>query len=378
MGKARVVVVTGGSAGVGRAVARTFARHGDRVAVLARGEERVRAACLELREMGADALGIVVDVADAAQVENAAQRIEHELGPISVWVNNAATTVFAPVVETTPDEFRQVTQVTYLGTVHGTLAALRRMRRRNQGTIVQVGSALAYRSIPLQSAYCGSKAAIRGFTDSLRSELIRERSAIRLTMVQLCAFNTPQFDWARNKLGTRTQPVPPIFQPELAGEAIFHAAAHPRREVWVGWPAVKAILSTRVLPGLGDRLAAGQAWDGQQTREPAPVDEPGSLFAPVPGRFGAHGRFDAEARRRSIQWSLSRHRTGAAAAAAAVALGGLAWLMLPRRPAGRPAPTSSTRSSAESDAQIPVIRAATSSESQYPSHQWQKPAGRIA
>jgi NAD(P)-dependent dehydrogenase (short-subunit alcohol dehydrogenase family) len=355
MSKARVVVVTGGSAGVGRAVARTFARHGDRVAVLARGEERVRATCLELREIGAEALGIVVDVADAAQVENAAERIERELGPIAVWVNNAATTVFAPVVDTTPEEFRQVTQVTYLGTVHGTLAALRCMRRRNRGAIVQVGSALAYRSIPLQSAYCGAKAAIRGFTDSLRSELIREGSAIQLTMVQLCAFNTPQFDWARNKLGTRVQPVPPIFQPELAADAIFHAAAHPRREVWVGWPAVKAILSSRVLPGLGDRLAAGQAWDGQQTMEPAPVGEPGSLFAPVPGFFGAHGRFEAEAQRHSMQWSVSRHRTGVAAAA--LALGGLAWILLPRRPAGRPA---------------------NSSEAQYPSHQWQQPAGRVA
>lgn len=328
MRKARVVVVTGGSAGVGRAVARAFARRGDRVAILARGEERVGATCLELREMGAEALGIVVDVADAAQVENAAERIDRELGPISVWVNNAATTVFAPVVDTTPEEFHQVTQVNYLGTVHGTLAALRSMRRRNRGTIVQVGSALAYRSIPLQSAYCGAKAAIRGFTDSLRSELIREHSAIRLTMVQLCAFNTPQFDWARNKLGTRVKPVPPIFQPELAADAIVHAAAHPRREVWVGWPAVKAILSTRVLPGLGDRLAAGQAWDGQQTLEPAPVDEPGSLFAPVTGFFAAHGRFDAEAHGISMQWQLSKHRAGAALAA--LALGGLAYALLPR------------------------------------------------
>lgn len=323
----RVVVITGGSAGVGRAAAQAFARHGDRIAILARGEERVLEACAELQALGVAALGLVVDVADAAQVEAAADRIERELGPISVWVNNAATTVFAPVIDTTAEEYRQVTAVTYLGTVHGTLAALRRMRPRNHGCIVQVGSALAYRSIPLQSAYCASKAAIRGFTDSLRSELIRDGSRVRLTMVQLSAFNTPQFDWTRNKLPRKVQPVPPIFQPEVAGEAILHASLAPRREVWVGWPAVKSILSTRIVPGLGDRLAAQAAYDGQQTPEAAPDDPADNLFQPAPGRFGAHGRFDARARGGSLQWQLSKHRQ-AVAAAALLALGGVAaaWL----------------------------------------------------
>ncbi len=328
MARSRVVVVTGGSAGIGRAAALAFARNGDQVAVLARGEDRLQDTCRELRAAGATALGIAVDVADAAQVEEAAGRIERELGPITVWVNNAATTVFAPVVDTTAEEFRRVAEVTYLGTVHGTLAALRRMLPRNQGCIVQVGSALAYRSIPLQSAYCASKAAIRGFTDSLRSELIRDASRVRLTMVQLSAFNTPQFDWARNKLPRRVQPVPPIFQPEVAGDAILHASLEPRRELWVGWPAVKSILSTRILPGVGDRLAARMAYDGQQTDEAAPPGQADALMAPVAGDFGAHGRFDDRSRGSSLQWQLSRHRQ-AVAAATLVAIGGMtaAWLL---------------------------------------------------
>jgi NAD(P)-dependent dehydrogenase (short-subunit alcohol dehydrogenase family) len=308
MSRPRVAVITGGSAGVGRATARAFADAGYRVALLARGEDRLRAACAELLAAGHAALGQVVDVADAAQVERAAERVERELGEISVWVNNAATTVFGPVVDITAEEFEQVTRVTYLGTVHGTLAALRRMRPRGRGCIVQVGSALAYRSIPLQSAYCAAKAAIRGFTDSLRSELIREQSQVQLTMVHLSAFNTPQFDWARSRLPRQLQPVPPIFQPEVAADAIVHAARHPRREFWVGWPAVKAILSTRLVPGLGDRLAASTAYDGQQTPEPAVADRPDNLFAPVAGGYAAHGRFDAQARRRSLQWHLSKHR----------------------------------------------------------------------
>lgn len=329
MGKPRVVVITGGSAGVGRAAALAFAGNGDSVAILARGEDRLRVACAELRALGVPALGLRVDVADAAQVESAAERVERELGPIGVWVNNAATTVFAPVARTGADEYRRVTEVTYLGTVHGTLAALRRMRPRNEGCIVQVGSALAYRSIPLQSAYCASKAAIRGFTDSLRSELIRERSRIRLTMVQLSAFNTPQFDWARNKLPKKVQPVPPIFQPEVAADAILHASLFPRRELWVGWPAAKSILSTRILPGLGDRLAASMAYDGQQAPDPAPARQQDSLFASVPGDFGAHGRFDGRAGSSSLQWQLSKHR-GAVAAVAMLALGGAAAAMLVR------------------------------------------------
>ena len=303
-----IVVIAGGSAGIGRATALAFARRGDRVAVLAREPLRLAAACDELREGGATVLGIAVDVADAEQVEIAAERIERELGPISIWVNNAATTVFAPVIHTTPAEFKRVIEVGYLGAVHGTLAALKRMRARDHGCIVQTGSALAYRSIPLQAAYCAAKAAIRGFTDALRCELIHDRSQVRVTMVQLSAFNTPQFDWARSRLPRRLQPLPPIFQPEVAAEAIVWAATHRCRELWVGWPAVRAIVSSRLLPGLGDRIAARQAWDGQQTQETAPAQRPDNLFEPVPGPFGAHGRFDARARRHSLQWRLSRWR----------------------------------------------------------------------
>ncbi len=293
-----IAVITGGSAGVGRATARAFARAGYSVAVLAREPQRVEATCAEIRNSGVNALGIPTDVADAAQVERAAERIERELGPISVWVNNASTTVFARVLDMTAEEYRQVTAVAYLGVVHGTMAALRRMHPRNRGVIIQTGSALAYRSIPLQSAYCAAKAAIRGFTDALRCELIHDRSLVRLTMVQLSAFNTPQFDWARSKLPRRLQPVPPIFQPEMAADAIVRAALNPKREVWVGWPAVKAILSTRLFPGLGDRLAARDAYESQMTDEPAEPDRLDNLFQPVPGDFGAHGRFDDRARPR--------------------------------------------------------------------------------
>ena len=231
-----VVVVTGGTAGVGLAAVRAFAQRGDWIAILAREPDRLARVCSELRDLGILALGIPVDVADAQQVEAAASRIELELGLITIWVNNVSTTVFAPVAETTAAEYRRVTEVVYLGAVHGTLAALKRMSARNHGCIVQTGSALAYRSIPLQSAYCGAKAAIRGFTDSLRSELVHDHSSVRLTMVHLSAFNTPQFDWCRSKLPRRAQPVPPIFQPEIAGEAIVWAATHGPREVWAGQP----------------------------------------------------------------------------------------------------------------------------------------------
>lgn len=304
----QIAVVTGASAGVGRAAARAFARAGYHVGILARDPQRVERACEEIRSDGGHALGLTVDVADAAQVERAAERIEQELGPIAVWVNNASTTVFARVLDMSAAEYRQVTAVTYLGVVHGTLAALKRMQPRDQGVIVQTGSALAYRSIPLQSAYCAAKAAIRGFTDSLRCELIHDRSHVRLTMVQLAAFNTPQFDWVRSKLPRRLQPVPPIFQPEIAAEAIVRAAQHRARELWVGWPAVKTILSTRLFPGLGDRFAARNAYEAQMTDEPAAADRADNLFEPVPGNFGAHGRFDARAKSWSAQWSLSKLR----------------------------------------------------------------------
>lgn len=310
MSRPEIVVITGGSSGIGRATAMAFARRGDWVALLARDPRRLEAACAELREAGATVLGIPVDVADADQVEQAAQRVERELGLITIWINNVSVTVFAPVLDTTAQEFRRVTEVAYLGGVHGTLAALRRMQARNQGCIVQTGSALAYRSIPLQAAYCAAKAALRGFTDALRCELIHERSRVRVTMVQLSAFNTPQFDWSRNKLAHAVQPVPPIFQPEIAADAIVWAATHRQRELWVGWPAVKAILSSRLAPGVGDWMAARTAYSAQQDEFGPPVrKDGGNLFAPVAGLQGAHGRFDARSRQQSVQlWFAQRHR----------------------------------------------------------------------
>jgi NAD(P)-dependent dehydrogenase (short-subunit alcohol dehydrogenase family) len=337
----QIAVVAGGSAGIGRAAVEAFARRGYWVAVLARGNERLESTCAAVRAAGGRALAVPTDVADAKQVEQAAALIERELGPISIWVNNASTTVFARAQDTTAEEYLRVTEVSYLGVVHGTLAALRRMQPRGSGVIIQTGSALAYRSIPLQSAYCGAKAAIRGFTDALRCELIHDRSNIRLTMVQLSAFNTPQFDWARSKLPRRLQPVPPIFQPELAGEALVWAAMHRRRELWVGWPAVKSILAARLLPGgFGDRKAARDAYDSQQTGESARADRIDNLFAPAPGDFGTHGRFDTSARATSFAWLLSRHRwlmaSLAVLAAAIVALASVASANDAPRASSRP------------------------------------------
>ncbi len=280
---AKIVVITGAGAGVGRATVREFARHGCDVALLSRDPERLAAAADEARQCGVRALPIPTDVADADAVEAAAAQVEHELGPIDVWVNVAMATVFAPVSKLLPEEVARGTAVTYLGQVHGMMAALRRMRERNRGSIVNVGSALAYRSVPLQSVYCGAKFAIRGFTDSLRSELIHDRLNISLSMVDLPAVNTPQFNWALNKMGRRPQPVPPIFQPEVAARAIYHAALHPRRQTWIGFPTVKAILANRIAPGLLDRYLAKDGYSGQLTNERAPDDAPGNLFHPVPG-----------------------------------------------------------------------------------------------
>ncbi len=304
----KVVVVTGASAGIGRATARAFAQAGADVALLARGRDGLEAARREIEGLGRRALVIPLDIADADQVDAAAARVERDLGPIDVWVNNAMATVFSRFVDMTPEEFKRATEVTYLGTVYGTLAALKRMRPRDRGMIVQVGSALAYRAIPLQAVYCGAKFAVRGFTDALRCELLHERSRVRLTMVQLCAFNTPQFDWSRTHLARRAQPVPPIYQPEMAAAAIVWAARRPRRELWVGGPAVRAILAQHVAPGLADRLAARRAWDGQMTEEPLPAYHRDNLFEPVPGDHGAHGRFDVRARRCRWQLWMTTHR----------------------------------------------------------------------
>lgn len=323
MGK--IVVITGAGAGVGRATMAEFARNGCDVALLSRDPERLEDAAREARAHGVRALPIPTDVADADAVEAAATRVEDELGPIDVWVNVAMATVFSPVSKLTAAEVERGTAVTYLGQVHGMMAALRRMAPRNRGSIVNVGSALAYRSVPLQSVYCGAKFAIRGFTDSLRSELIHDRLAISVSMVDLPAVNTPQFDWALNKTGRKAQPVPPIFQPEIPARAIYRAAFHPRRQTWIGFPTVKAILANRIAPGLIDRYLARAGYSGQLRAEPVDAGAPNNLFHPVPGNYGAHGAFDARARNRSWEVFTSRHRN---ALWAAVAVGAVMTLDL--------------------------------------------------
>lgn len=290
-----VVVITGATAGVGRATARRFARDGARIALLARGEEGLEATAREVEELGGAAIPIPTDVGDPDAVVWACELIEKDVGPIDVWINNAMTTVFGRASDVSPAEWRRVTEVTYLGYVWGTLAALRGMRARDRGTIVQVGSALAYRSIPLQAPYCAAKHAIRGFTDSLRSELLHDGVDVHLTMVQLPALNTPQFDWCLNKMSRRPQPVPPIYQPELAAEAIHWAAHHRRREIYVAGPTIQAILGNKIAPGVLDHYLASRAWTGQLTDEEVVPDARSNLFEAVPGDHGAHGRFDARA-----------------------------------------------------------------------------------
>ena len=321
-----VTVITGASAGVGRATARAFAHHGARrIGLLARGQAGLDATRRELEELGVQVCAVPCDVADAAAVEDAAARIESELGPIDVWVNNAMSTVFARVVDTSAEEFRRVTEVTYLGFVHGTLSALRRMVPRRRGVIVQVGSALSYRGIPLQAGYCASKHAIVGFTESLRTELMHDKTGVQVTMVHLPAMNTPQFGWVRTRLHRHPQPVPPIYQPEVAAEAIVYAAENPRRrEHFVGMSTVITVLGNKLLPGLGDRYLARKGIQSQLTDLPIPEDRPDNLFEPVPGEQGAHGIFDAEAKDRSLQALVSTHRGLAAGAASGAALVALA------------------------------------------------------
>jgi len=316
----RVVVITGGSAGLGRAAARAFAHKGAHVALLARGEERLSQAQREVESAGVRCLAVPTDVADASAVEDAATRIEETLGPVDVWVNNAMTSVFSPVHELDADEVRRVVEVNYLGSVNGILAALRRMRARDRGTIVQVGSALAYRAIPLQASYCASKFAIRGFVDSLRCELLHDKSGIRVTSVHMPALNTPQFGWVRSRLPFHPQPVPPIYQPEVAARTIVWAADHPRREYWVGYPTVGAIAANLFVPGLLDRYLARTNFEAQQTDQPVSPDRPDNLDKPVPGTQGAHGIFDAEAKDRSVQSQLSMHRRLTAGTVSGVAL----------------------------------------------------------
>ena len=314
-----VVVITGASAGVGRATVREFARRGAWIGLLARGRDGLDAAKTEVEEAGGRALALPTDVADADAMEAAASAVEQTFGPIDVWINNAMVSVFSPVREITAAEFARVTDVTYLGVVHGTLAALRRMLPRDRGTIVQVGSALAYRGIPLQSAYCGAKHAVQGFTESLRSELLHDRSRVRVTMVHLPALNTPQFSWVKSRLPREPQPVPPIFQPEVAARAIYWSAHHTRRELSIGLPTVGAIWGNAIAPAAVDWYLARHGYEAQQTDEPVRPDRRDNLREPVPGDHGAHGRFDDRARPFSLHGWMNRHRWIAAAGIALVA-----------------------------------------------------------
>jgi NAD(P)-dependent dehydrogenase (short-subunit alcohol dehydrogenase family) len=334
MTKSKVAVITGASAGVGRATVRAFAKAGYDVGLIARGEDGLRAAAREVEEAGGRALVLPLDVSDAEAVEAAAEHVERELGPISVWVNNAMLSVFSPVKEMKAEEYERVTQVTYLGVVYGTLAALRRMLPRDRGSIVQVGSALAHRSIPLQSAYCASKHAIAGFTQSLRCELLHDGSSVTVSLVNLPAMNTPQFSWVKSRLPRQPQPVPPIYQPEIAADAILWAARHNPREMLVGEPTVAAVVGEKFIPGLLDHYLGNSGYDSQQTDQPVSPSRQDNLWKPVPGDHGAHGSFDVRAREFSAQAWISTHRYrllaigvggGLVAALGAAGLGYMGW-----------------------------------------------------
>src|SRR5436305_9503543 len=319
--KNAVVVITGASAGVGRATVREFARYGALIGLIARGRDGLEAAKKEVEELGGRALVLPCDVSDAAAVDAAAERVEHELGPIDIWINNAMVSVFSPIKQMQPEEYRRVTDVTYLGVVYGTLAALKRMLPRDRGTILQVGSALAYRSIPLQSAYCGAKHAIVGFSDSLRCELIHENSNVHVTIAHLPAVNTPQFEWSKSRMPRHPQPVPPIFQPEVIAQGIHYAAHARRREFWIGMPTVIAINGQKIAPGFADRYLGRTGYDAQMTSEPVSPNRPDNLWGPLPGDHGAHGRFDAQAHNQSWQLKLNMHRGLAVACVLGMAAG---------------------------------------------------------
>lgn len=321
----QVVVVTGASAGIGRATVREFANHGADIALLARGEEGLRAAAREVEAAGGRALAISVDVADPAAVDSAAARIEEELGPIDIWVNNAFAGIFAEFVDVDPEEYRRVTDVTYLGQVWGTRAALRQMLPRDRGSIVLVGSALAYRGIPLQSAYCGAKHATQGFLDSVRTELLARRSRVSLTMVQLPGVNTPQFDWVRAKTPGRPKPTGAIYQPEVAARAIRFAAHSRRKEIYVGWPAYEAILGDKVASSLADRYLARRSIEDQQADSPPEIERRDNLFTPVEGDRGAHGRFGRESRSNSLLLWTAMHRNALALASISLVGAGVAF-----------------------------------------------------
>jgi short-subunit dehydrogenase len=318
--KAEVVVITGARAGVGRVTAQAFARRGACIGLLARGEQELEAVRREIETLSGQAVAIPTDVADPEQVERAAALVEDTFGPIDIWINNAMTTIFAPFIEISPADFKRATEVTYLGYVYGTRAALKRVLPRDRGSIVQVGSALAYRSIPLQAPYCGARFAIRGFTDALRSELIHDGSHVHITMVQLPALNTPQFEWCKTHLPRRPQPVPPIFQPEVAAQAIVWAAHHHRREIYVGFSSQRVIWANKFIPGLLDRYLARIGYRGQQSNEPIEPDRPDNLWTSVPGDFSAYGRFGKQARPYSVHLWLNLHRGWAALIALGIAI----------------------------------------------------------
>ncbi|MCB8985727.1 MAG: SDR family oxidoreductase [Ardenticatenaceae bacterium] len=327
--KPEVVVITGATAGVGRATVRAFARRGAHIGLLARGEDALEATKKEVEIAGGKALVLPTDVADPEQVDEAAAAVEDQLGPIDIWINNAMTSVFSPFKKMTAAEYRRVTEVCYLGFVYGTMAALRYMLPRDRGMIVQVGSTLAYRGIPLQSAYCGAKHAIQGFTESVRTELMHDRSNVHMTMVQMPALNTPQFGWVKSRLPHKAQPVPPIYQPEVAAEAIFWAAHNRRREVSVTFDNALFLWGNKFFPGLGDWYLARTGYKSQQTDEPRDPERPFNLWQPVDGDFGAHGAFDARAKERS--WYLEMNKYVRPVALAGGALLGVAALFAKSR-----------------------------------------------
>jgi NAD(P)-dependent dehydrogenase (short-subunit alcohol dehydrogenase family) len=319
-----VVVITGASAGVGRATARAFGKRGAKVGLIARGREGLEAAKREIEADGGEALVLPLDVSDENAVEQAAGEVERVFGPIDIWINNAMVSVFSPIMEMTAEDYRRVTDVTYLAYIWGTLAALRRMKPRDRGAIVQVGSALAYRGIPLQSAYCAAKHAVQGFHDSLLTELIHDGSNVRVVMVQMPALNTPQFRWVKSRLPRKAQPVPPIFQPEVAADAIVWAAYSGRREVNVGWPATKAIIGNNFAPGFADHFLARHGYEAQMIDEPEEPGRPDNLWSPLPGDAGAHGVFDHRSLNVSIEMELNKQRGWIWAGAAALLLAALA------------------------------------------------------
>lgn len=327
MKRNQVVMVTGASAGLGRAIAHGFAQQGAKIGLIARNREALEACGEEVEQLGGEALVLPLDVSDAAPIEHAASRLEEAFGPIDVWVNNAMASVVSPVRQMTAEEYKRVTEVTYLGYVYGTMAALRRMLPRDRGTIIQVGSALAVRSLPLQSAYCAAKHAILGFTDSLRSELDHDNSNVQLTVVQMPAMNTARYSWMKNRLPYKLQPVPPIFQPEVAAKVVVHAAGvrRPRQEYWVGSPAVEPIVGQMFAPGLLDRDLGERTYKAQQSGVPDDPDRSNNLWDYVPGEHSAHGPFDKRSCSFSPQVFLDQHHrwfaAGGAALVTAIVLG---------------------------------------------------------